>query len=300
MPYNFQQPPHIEWNSSRLTRREDSSLAISSKRSLAYQGGLFSCVHPYRCPGCICLGYGFGFPRWTLLFSHPEIRQAISHDGLLIVSSALFLQHVHNQMNKHWNFSTVADYLRKAPPYQVVDNGNVLNYVTWVMNLTRGKLLQQEDWTDWQESEYLQLDQYDTQGMFGNPVAPSDEDTIFHLLWTYAIKAVDGRKKARCVCDGSTRSGMVCVLAETYANCVDQTSAGLFYAVAAAENLLVFGADVSNAFAKAPPPKQGFFIRPYRAFTEWWVKHKHLPPIPPGHVVPILSVMQGHPESPRL
>jgi len=93
---------------------------------------------------------------------------------------------------------------------------------------------------------------------------------------------------------------MVRVLAETYANCVDQTSARLFYAVAAAENLLVFGADVSNAFADAPPPKQGFFIRPDRAFNEWWVRHKKLPPIPPGHVIPILSAMQGHPESPRL
>jgi len=126
------------------------------------------------------------------------------------------------------------------------------------MKLTRGKLLQQNDWTDWQDSEYLQLNQYDARGMFGTPVV--EKDAIFHLVWTYAIKAVDGCKKARCVCDGSTRSGMVHVLAEIYANCVDQTSARLFYAVAAAENLLVYGADVSNAFAEAPPPKQGFFI----------------------------------------
>jgi hypothetical protein len=89
---------------------------------------------------------------------------------------------------------------------------------------------------------------------------------------------------------------MVCVLAETYANCVDQTSAHLFYAV----DLLVYGADVSNAFAEAPPPKQGFFICPDCAFNEWWVNHKQLPPIPLGHVIPVLSAMQGHPESPRL
>ena len=62
---------------------------------------------------------------------------------------------------------------------------------------------------------------------------------------------------------------MVHVLVETYANCIDQTSACLFYAVAAAENLLVYGADVSNAFAEAPPPKQGFFICPDCAFNEW-------------------------------
>jgi hypothetical protein len=90
------------------------------------------------------------------------------------------------------------------------------------------------------------------------------------------------------------------VLDKVYANCVDQTSAHLFYAVAAAENLLVFGSDVCNAFAKAPPPKQGFYIRPNRAFNEWWENYKGKPPIPPGHVIPVLSAMQGHPESPRL
>ncbi len=62
----------------------------------------------------------------------------------------------------------------------------------------------------------------------------------------------------------------------------------------------MFGADVSNAFAKAPPPKQGFYVQPDRAFHDWWVQHKRRPPIPPGYVIPALSAMQGHPESPRL
>jgi hypothetical protein len=136
------------------------------------------------------------------------------------------------------------------------------------MKLTRGKLLRQDDWADWQESEYLQLNQYDSQGMFGDPVAVDDDAAVFHLVWTYAIKALDRRKKARCVCDGSSRSGSVQILDETYANCVDQTGSRLFYAIAAAENMLIFGSDVSNAFAEAPPPKQGFFVCPDRAFHE--------------------------------
>jgi hypothetical protein len=70
--------------------------------------------------------------------------------------------------------------------------------------------------------------------------------------------------------------------------------------VAAAENLIVYGANVSNAFAEAPPPKQGFFIWPDNAFHSWWTNHLKRPPIPQGHVIPILSAMQGHPESPRL
>jgi hypothetical protein len=35
-------------------------------------------------------------------------------------------------------------------------------------------------------------------------------------------------------------------------------------------------------------------------FNDWWVHHLHRPPLEPGQVIPILSVMQGHPESPRL
>jgi len=140
--------------------------------------------------------------------------------------------------------------------YDIVNSGEVLNYSSKAMKLTRGRLLKHEDWPDWQQSEFLKLDQYDGQGIFGTPIQALTDSAIFHLVWTYNVKAADGRKKARCACDGSTRSGQVRILDETYANCVDQTSAQLFYTVAAGKNMLVFGADVSNAIAKSPPPKQ--------------------------------------------
>ncbi len=94
--------------------------------------------------------------------------------------------------------------------------------------------------------------------MFGTPVTVESNEAVFNLVWSYGIKAVDVRKKARCTCDGSSRSGQVHVLDEMYANCVDQTSAHLFYGIVAAENLIVYGSDVSNAFTEAPPPQQGF------------------------------------------
>jgi hypothetical protein len=136
--------------------------------------------------------------------------------------------------------------------------------------------------------------------MFGQPVPIQDDMVVFHSVRTYAVKAVDSRKKARWACDGSPRSAKAKILDETYANCVDQMSSRLFYAIATAENLLIYGADVSNAFAEAPPPKQGFYIYPDRAFREWWAQHKKCLPIPDGEVIPILLAMQGHPESPRL
>ncbi len=95
--------------------------------------------------------------------------------------------------------------------------------------------------------------------MFGQPVPIEEEMSVFHSVWTYAIEALDSRKKTRWACDGSPRLGQAKIPDETYANCVDQTSSRLFYAVSAAESLLIFGADVSNALAEAPPPKQGLF-----------------------------------------
>lgn len=165
--------------------------------------------------------------------------------------------------------------------------------------LTRGKQLKTDESDQWQISEWLQLDQYYNQGMFGTPTFVKDRGKVFNLVWTYMIKDVDQRKKARMACHGSTRRGKARILDYTHANCIDHTTSRLFYGIAAAENMLVYGADVGNAFAEAPPPKQGFYIQPDRAFVEWW-NTKGFPPLLPGQVIPVMQAMQGHPESSRL
>jgi hypothetical protein len=85
-----------------------------------------------------------GITTIPLLFSHPDIRQDISHDGLPIMSSAPFTQHIHDQLNHQWDFLMVVDHLRKVRPYEIVESSNVLNYITRVMRLTRGKLTLQK------------------------------------------------------------------------------------------------------------------------------------------------------------
>ncbi len=90
--------------------------------------------------------------------------------------------------------SDVVEHLRKSPTYELVGSGQVLNVVTRVTQLTWGKLLKQPDWDEWQASELLQLDQYDSQGMFGYPVIVDSEAAVFHSVWVYASKAVDGWK----------------------------------------------------------------------------------------------------------
>ncbi len=111
---------------------------------------------------------------------------------------------------------------------------------------------------------------------------------------------MDYQKKARCTLNGSAKSGKVHILDHTYANCVDHTGACIFYGVSAVQNLIIFCSNVSNAFGEALPPKQGAFIRPDKAFHDWWTLHKKRTPIPKGYVIPVLKAMQGHPESPRL
>ena len=237
----------------------------------------------------------------TLLSSHSEVSPTLSNRGVPVMCRSDFTQLTHDQLNNRVDLHTSPNPLfLRVKRYDIVVSGEVCNYTTRVMRLTRGRLILQDDWSDWLNSEYLQLNQYCDQGCFGDPTAVDKDDAVFYLVWTYTIKAVDKRKKARCVCDGSSRSGSVKVLDEVYANCVDQTSSCLFYAICAAENLVIFGSDVCNAFAEAPPPKQGFYIRPDKAFHDWWVNHKKRSPISSGHVIPVLSAMQGHPESPRL
>jgi hypothetical protein len=240
-------------------------------------------------------------PMCTLLLAHSKIRDGLVESGIPQINS--------DQLNHRYSFTNIDVmsqeefdvWFARLPwcMYDLVDEGDVTNIVTVANKLTRRILLQQDDWEDWKQSEFTQLDQYATQHMFGEPCPMTKKFAVFNLIWTYVIKELDGRKKARCTCDGSTRGGQGRILDHTFANSIDQTGSQIFYAIAAAENLLVFGADVSNAFGEAPPPKQGVYIRPDNAFKEWYLK-RYGKTIPDGWVVPVLAAMQGHPESPRL
>ncbi len=90
----------------------------------------------------------------------------------------------------------MAGHLQRGPSYRLVDDGGVLNVATRVMKLNCGKLIKQPDWDKWLVSEHLQLDQYDAQGMFGDPTMVDSDAAVFRTVWTYAIKALDGRYKA--------------------------------------------------------------------------------------------------------
>ncbi len=91
-----------------------------------------------------------------------------------------------DQMNPRHFFHANLDHTISPRIFKTWDGG-VLQYVAHTTKLTRGFLMKQSDWGDWQQAEYLQLDQYDLQHMFGDPAVVSDNSSVFNLVWTNAI-----------------------------------------------------------------------------------------------------------------
>jgi hypothetical protein len=162
------------------------------------------------------------------------------------------------------------------------------------------QLRKREDWPEWRKSRFKMLDQYHEQGMFGAPTPLPKHANVFRMLWTYLLK-IDGTRKARMVCDGNPAMRRNLTIGHTYANSLDSASERLFWSLVAKEGLIAMGADVSNAFAEAPPPKEPLYMYIDDAFREWWVEHLGRPPIPPEcNVIKVHNAIQGHPEAPRL
>jgi hypothetical protein len=162
------------------------------------------------------------------------------------------------------------------------------------------QLKQRPDWPEWKISKYRMLDQYLNQGMFSNPQPLPSGANALYMLWTYFLKLC-GTRKSRMVCNGNPRQKGIVTLGHTYANALDAASKRLFWLIVAEEGLIAIGADVTNAFAEAPPPKAPLYLYIDDSFREWWTEHLGKPPIPPEcNVVRVHNAIQGHPESPRL
>ena len=138
------------------------------------------------------------------------------------MSKSDFSQFMHDQLNNRVDLLEEGLRVLCTHHYDINHSGQVRYYVTCLMWLTWGKLFQQDDWVEWQNLEYLQLNQYNAQGIFGEPVLVNKAEAFFYLVWTYGIKTLDRQKKARCVCNVSSCSGLVKVLDETTTNCIDQ------------------------------------------------------------------------------
>lgn len=133
------------------------------------------------------------------------------------------------------------------------------------LNLTRAKLQLQPDFDKWIRGEWNQLDKYELQHMFGDPIPWPDGATVLPFVWTYILKECPTTDalilKARATCNGGPRYGRAVTMAETYATCVEQPACRMYWSLTASNNLLAMGADAGNAFAEAPPPLQKFYMK---------------------------------------
>ena len=122
-----------------------------------------------------------------------------------------------------------------------------------------------DNWQQWKESEFKQLNQYEDQDTFGPPCKLSVSANCLDLLWTYIIKDEgEGKKqlKARCVCNGKPSNKNTVIFGhDTFTKMLDHIRSRMFWAAAAMKNFVIQGADALNAFAEASAPKIPLCVR---------------------------------------
>ena len=123
--------------------------------------------------------------------------------------------------------------------------------------------------------------------------------TLRVILHNFGSKPYTVEKGDR-IANGAPHLKGSITLANTYAACLEQTGARIFWAIAALTNKIVYGSDASNAFTEAPAPKAPLYLRIDQAYKDWY-KARYDIDIPTAQsYVRVKHAIQGHPESPRL
>jgi hypothetical protein len=160
-------------------------------------------------------------------------------------------------------------------------------------NWTRRRLKKLACWPKWKEAETAQLNSMKKDGMYGPPCYAPKGAIVLRTVWTYYVKW-DGTLKSRSCCDGSVLKGHGLSYALHYTACISQPGMRIFWAVVAIRGWVAVGADASNAFAQADPPKEPTFVRIDDQMAEWMEDINGTRP-DRSQVLPVLCALQGHP-----
>lgn len=165
-------------------------------------------------------------------------------------------------------------------------------------SFTRRKLKKLPNWDEWRSSEHKQLDGFKKLDMYGEPCFAPKGASVLRQHWQYMLK-VGGDRKARNCCDGSSMSPEILKLANTYSSCIEHPIMRIFFALCAKENLPIFKADATNAYATAPPPEHPTFVKIDDQYADWY-KARYGIDLDRRKVLPVRHALQGHPESGNL
>jgi hypothetical protein len=137
--------------------------------------------------------------------------------------------------------------------------GHIDNRVLAVVHKTitgpkfnRRTLHTQIEWKAWLAAEWIQLENYAKQNMFGNTCAAPIDESVFFWVLMYSIKPHDNdRKKVRGICDGSTRGDKTMIHEATYVPTPQHIYFRLQITLSALLGKHLWQADVTNACAEA-------------------------------------------------
>ena len=88
-------------------------------------------------------------------------------------------------------------------------------------------------------------------------------------------------------------------MVSTWSSCVELPMHRLFVALAVQKGLCMYGGDACDAYAHAPAPKKMTHLTIDDAYFKWY-KEKTGKSLNHRHVLPVLQLLQGHPESEKM
>ena len=163
----------------------------------------------------------------TVMIAHPEIIAPLTSDGIpqLHFDQLHMLAH-HLHVLRYGEDENLWDDPSSLPPIDeaIIHQALALDEINLLAKYSRKQLQRRKDWDQWQQGEFKQHDNYETQNMFGPPCPRPKQATVLPFVWSYYFKDEETRK-ARGTCNGGPRYGKAVTLAYTYAACVEQPAA---------------------------------------------------------------------------
>jgi len=153
-----------------------------------------------------------------------------------------------------------------------------------------------DDFDEWLNAEFKQLDRHEADGMFGDPCPRPRLAIVLRSIWTYMLKWNDERKARHC-CDGRPlKDDRFRRLESIYTACVSQVGMKIFISIAALRNYVILDLDAVNAFGQAGSLYDIIYLEIDQQYRDWYKSRKGKD-IPVGWVLPVNGSLQGHPDS---